>query len=96
MTDKADVREEPVKRGKGRPKLQEGEKGQYNVSRRVKARRAAQKTVTQSKRTAEKHTNKAQAAKNRAKRAENRLNKVESAIYTQNGAKVLEEDVLNN
>jgi|TARA_R110002012_G_scaffold97653_2_gene234520 hypothetical protein len=95
MADKADVREEPVKRGKGRPKLQEGEKGQYNVSSRVKARRAAQKTVTQSKRTAEKHRNKAQAAKNRAERAKDRLKKVESAIYTQNGAKILEEDVLN-
>ena len=34
--------EEPVKRKRGRPKLEEGQKGSYNVSRRVKARRDSQ------------------------------------------------------
>ena len=32
LVDKADAREEPVKRKRGRPKLAEGEKGNYRVS----------------------------------------------------------------
>ncbi len=37
--------EEPVKRKRGRPKLEEGEKGSYNVSRRVKAPKGLSKKI---------------------------------------------------
>ena len=39
LVDKADVREEPVKR-RGRPKLAEGQKGNYRTSAKERARRA--------------------------------------------------------
>ena len=45
LVDKADVREEPVKRKRGRPKLAEGEKGNYRVSAKERARRASAAAV---------------------------------------------------
>ena len=50
--------EEPVKRKRGRPKLEEGEKGSYNVSRRVKARRDSQRKLSAAKRRANKQSKK--------------------------------------
>ena len=38
LVDKADAREEPVKRKRGRPKLAEGEKGNYRISAKERAR----------------------------------------------------------
>ena len=43
--DKADTREEPVKRKRGRPKLAEGEKGTYRLSAKERARRASAAAV---------------------------------------------------
>ena len=86
--------EEPVKRKRGRPKLEEGEKGSYNVSRRVKARRDSQRKLSAAKRRANKQSKKLNAMKRSVKRSEESLKTVENAIYNKDGSKVLEESVL--
>ena len=60
LVDKADVREEPVKR-RGRPKLAEGEKGNYRTSAKERARRASAAAV----RNADRAKKKAQKWKNK-------------------------------
>ncbi len=89
-----DPTEEPVKRKSGRPKLEEGEKGNYNVSRRVKARRDSQRKVSAAKRRANKQSKKLNDMRRSVKRSEESLKTVENAIYNKNGSKVLEESVL--
>ena len=86
--------EEPVKRKRGRPKLEEGEKGSYNVSRRVKARRDSQRKLSAAKRRANKQSKKLNAMKRSVKRSEESLKTVEDAIYNKDGSKVIEESVL--
>ena len=60
LVDKADVREEPVKRKRGRPKLAEGEKGNYRLSAKERARRASAAAVRNADRAKKKAQKKAQ------------------------------------
>ena len=91
MTDPID---KPVKRKAGRPKLSEGEKGSYNVSRRQQARRDTQKKLNARKRSIKKQATKLNNSRTKEKKLKENLKKVEDAIYTKNGSKVLEENVL--
>jgi hypothetical protein len=86
--------EEPVKRKRGRPKLEEGEKGSYNVSRRVKARRDSQRRVRAAKKRADNQSKKLNSARGAVRRTEESLKVVEEAIYSKNGSKVIEESIL--
>ena len=63
LVDKADVREEPVKRKRGRPKLAEGEKGNYRLSAKERARRASAAAVRNADRAKKKAQKKASKAK---------------------------------
>jgi len=54
LVDKADTREEPVKRSRGRPKLEGGQKGNYNISTRERARRQTQTTIRNAKKARDK------------------------------------------
>ena len=83
--------EEPVKRKRGRPKLEEGEKGNYNVSRRVKARRDSQRKVRAAKKRANNHSKKLNAARTSVKKAQQSLRRpledyahLVSCIFTYN------------
>ena len=92
LVDKADTREEPVKRSRGRPKLEGGQKGNYNISTRERARRQTQTTI----RNAKKARDKAQKAANRATTKEKNLKRVENALFNSKGSKVLEQNVLDS
>ena len=92
LVDKADTREEPVKRSRGRPKLEEGQKGNYNISTRERARRQTRTTI----RNAKKARDKAQKAANRATTKEKNLKKVENALFNSKGPKVLEQNILDS
>ena len=92
LVDKADAREEPVKRKRGRPKLAEGEKGNYRVSAKEKARRASAAAV----RNADRAKKKAQKKASRAKEKKDSIKKVEQALFNKNGAKVIEDTTLQN
>ena len=67
---------------RGRPKLAEGKKGNYNVSRAEKARRVSQRSVSEAKKTREAATKKAERARERVKKKEKTLKKVEDAIFS--------------
>ena len=92
LVDNADTREEPVKRSRGRPKLEEGQKGNYNISTRERARRQTRTTI----RNAKKARDKAQKAANRATTKEKNLKKVENALFNSKGPKVLEQNILDS
>ena len=92
LVDKADVREEPVKRKRGRPKLAEGEKGNYRVSAKERARRASAAAV----RNADRAKKKAQKKASKAKQKKESIKKVEQALFNKNGAKVIEDTTLQN
>ena len=92
LVDKADAREEPVKRKRGRPKLAEGEKGNYRISAKERARRASAAAV----RNADKAKKKAQKKASRAKEKKDSIKKVEQALFNKNGAKVIEDTTLQN
>ena len=92
MVDKADVTEEPVKRGRGRPKLAEGEKGRYNLSTREKARKRSQQAVRRANQTKEK----AQRLAASAKVKKDNIQKVEQALFNPKGAKLIEDAVLHS
>jgi len=81
---------------RGRPKLAEGKKGNYNVSRAEKARRVSQRSVSEAKKTREAATKKAERARERVKKKEKTLKKVEDAIFNSKGSKVLDESTLDN
>jgi len=81
---------------RGRPKLAEGKKGNYNVSRAEKARRVSQRSVSKAKKAREAATKKAERARERVKKKEKNLKKVENAIFNSKGSKVLDESTLNN
>ena len=89
---KADVREEPVKRKRGRPKLAEGEKGNYRLSAKERARRASAAAV----RNADRAKKKAQKKASKAKEKKDSIKKVEQALFNKNGAKVIEDTTLQN
>jgi hypothetical protein len=92
LVDKADVREEPVKRKRGRPKLAEGEKGNYRLSAKERARRASAAAV----RNADRAKKKAQKKASKAKEKKDSIKKVEQALFNKNGAKVIEDTTLQN
>tara|TARA_R100000322_G_scaffold164255_1_gene128495 strand:- start:26 stop:811 length:786 start_codon:yes stop_codon:yes gene_type:complete len=81
---------------RGRPKLAEGKKGNYNVSRAEKARRVSQRSLSKAKKAKEAATKKAERARERVKKKEKNLKKVENAIFNSKGSKVLDESTLNN
>ena len=70
MTDPID---KPVKRKAGRPKLSEGEKGSYNVSRRQQARRDTQKKLNARKRSIKKQATKLNNSRTKEKKLKENL-----------------------
>ena len=92
LVDKADAREEPVKRKRGRPKLAEGEKGNYRISAKERARRASVAAVRNADRAKKKAQNKA----SKAKEKKDSIKRVEQALFNKNGAKVIEDTTLQN
>tara|TARA_R110000787_G_scaffold195034_1_gene306410 strand:+ start:260 stop:1969 length:1710 start_codon:yes stop_codon:yes gene_type:complete len=92
MVDKANATEEPVKRAVGRPKLAKGVKGNYNMSAREKARRASQTAILNANRA----TKKAQLKAASAKAKKDNIKRVEQALFSPEGARVIDESVLTS
>ena len=92
MVDKANATEEPVKRAVGRPKLAKGVKGNYNMSAREKARRASQTAILNANRA----TKKAQLKAASAKAKKDNIKRVEQALFSPEGARVIDEGVLTS
>ena len=92
MVDKANATEEPVKRAVGRPKLAKGVKGNSNMSAREKARRASQTAILNANRA----TKKAQLKAASAKAKKDNIKRVEQALFSPEGARVIDESVLTS
>ena len=88
--------ETPAKRGRGRPKLEAGQKGSYNVSRAEKARRQSQRSLAAAKKRRASAERKVQKSREAVKIKETNLKKVEDAIFNSKGSKVLEQDTIDS
>ena len=88
--------ETPAKRGRGRPKLEAGQKGSYNVSRAEKARRQSQRSLAAAKKRRASAERKVQKSREAVKKKETNLKKVEDAIFNSKGSKVLEQDTIDS
>ena len=68
--------ETPAKRGRGRPKLEAGQKGSYNVSRAEKARRQSQRSLAAAKKRRASAERKVQKSREAVKKKETNLQRI--------------------